>query len=80
MQNKLCDVTKCLTVVAAGVLSGRDRKKKLETGLLFAVLLLDLQISLEFCLCSCYYAFTCFLLRARMHKPEKFVQMGPLSE
>ena len=46
MQNKLCDVTKCLTTVAAGVLSGRDRKKKLETGLLFEVLLLDQQISL----------------------------------
>ena len=45
MQNKLCDVTKCLTTVAAGVLSGRDRKKKLETGLLFEVLLLDQQIS-----------------------------------
>ena len=45
MQNKLCDVTKCLTTVAAGVLSGRDRKKKLETGLLFKVLLLDQQIS-----------------------------------
>ena len=44
MQNKLCDVTKCLTTVAAGVLSGRDRKK-LETGLLFEVLLLDQQIS-----------------------------------
>ena len=28
-----------------GVLSGRDRKKKLETGLLFEVLLFDLQIS-----------------------------------
>ena len=45
MQNKLCDVTKCLTTVAAGVLSGRDRKKKLETGLLFQVLLRDWQIS-----------------------------------
>ena len=45
MQNKLCDVTKCLTTVAAGVLSSRDRKKKLETGLLFEVLLLDQQIS-----------------------------------
>ena len=45
MQNKLCDVTKCLTTVAAGVLSCRDRKKKLETGLLFEVLLLDQQIS-----------------------------------
>ena len=45
MQNKLCDVTKCLTTVAAGVLSGRDRKKKFETGLLFEVLLLDQQIS-----------------------------------
>ena len=47
MQNKLCDVTKCLTTVAAGVLYGRDRKKKLETGLLFEVLLvlLDQQIS-----------------------------------
>ena len=45
MQNKLCDVTKCLTTVAAGELSGRDRKKKLETGLLFEVLLLDQQIS-----------------------------------
>ena len=45
MQNKLCDVTKCLTTVAAGVLSGRDRKKKLETGLLFEVLLLNQQIS-----------------------------------
>ena len=47
MQNKLCDVTKCLTTVAAGVLAGRDRKKKLETGLLFEVLLLDQQISFE---------------------------------
>ena len=45
MQNKLCDVTKCLTTVAAGVLYGRDRKEKLETGLLFEVLLLDQQIS-----------------------------------
>ena len=45
MQNKLCDVMKCLTTVAAGVLSGRDRKKKLETGWLFEVLLLDQQVS-----------------------------------
>ena len=47
MQNKLCDVTKCLPTVAhaAGVLSGRDRKKKLEIGLLFDVLFLDWQIS-----------------------------------
>ena len=45
MQNKLCGVTKCLTTVAAGVLSGRDRRKKFETGLLFEVLLLDQQIS-----------------------------------
>ena len=45
IQNKLCDVTKCFTSVDAGVLSGRDRKKKLETRLLFEVLLLGWQIS-----------------------------------
>ena len=79
MQNNLCDVTKCLTTVAAGVLSGQDRKKKLETGLLFEVLLLDWQI---------YFGVRLFFVTQCPHVPvvacqkaqtRKHVQMEPLS-
>ena len=69
MQNKLCDVKKCLTTVAAGVLSGIDRKK-LESGLLFEVLLLDQQITFGVRLffvtrCSCVPLVTCQKARTR---------------
>ena len=84
MQNKLCDVTKCLTTVAAGVLSCRDRKKKLETGLLFEVLLLDQQISIGLFWSSSFLRDT-MPSRASCYVPEgtnvkKIVQMGRLSE
>ena len=64
-----CVTSNCLTTVAAGVHihSGRDRKKKLETGLLFEVLLLDQQISFENRL---FFVTRCPSSRASCYVPE----------
>ena len=70
MQKKLCDVRKCLATLAAGVLSGLDRKKKLETAWVVVrgsiARLAD--FFLESAFSSWHDALACLLLRARIRR------------
>ena len=82
MQNKLCDVTKCLTTVAAGYFPAEIRRRSLKLGRCsrFYCSPSRSKFLMEFAFSSWHDALTCLLLRARRHKREKIVQMGRLSE
>ena len=80
MQNKLCDVTKCLTTVAAGYFPAEIGRRSLKLGGCSRFFCSTSRFLLEFAFSSWHDALTCLLLRATRHKREKFEQMGRFSE